>query len=90
MTFILNRKTLQSKTNDDSLKYFLEQRMYLEEQQKWVTNMPGCDFEIFYKKGKQNIVADAVARKEEDTKSLLYVISTPQYNWMEEAMIEWK
>ena len=32
------------KNYHDSLKHFLEQRLYLEEQQKWVTNMLGYDF----------------------------------------------
>ena len=48
------------KINHDSLKYFLEQRFSLEEKQKWVANMLGYDFEISYKKGKQNMVADAL------------------------------
>jgi hypothetical protein len=34
------------KTDHDSLKYFLEQRLSLEEKQKWVTKMLGYDFEI--------------------------------------------
>ena len=38
------------KTNNDSLKYILEQRLSLEEQEKWVTQMLGYDFEIIYKK----------------------------------------
>jgi hypothetical protein len=44
------------KTDHDSLKYFLEQRLSSEEQQKWVTKILGYDFEIVYKKGKQNVV----------------------------------
>jgi hypothetical protein len=32
------------KTDHDSLKYFLEQRLSLEEQQKWVTKILGYDF----------------------------------------------
>jgi len=52
------------KTGHDSLKYFLDQRVSLEKQQKWVTKMQGYDFEIIYKKGKENIVADALLRRE--------------------------
>jgi DNA relaxase NicK len=48
------------------------------------------DFEIIYKKGKQNVVIDALSRKEEYTKGLLCVISIPQSDWVEEARIKWK
>ena len=41
------------KTDHDSLKYFLEQRLSLEEQQKWVTQILGYDFEIVYKRGSK-------------------------------------
>jgi hypothetical protein len=78
------------KIDHDSLKYFLEKRLSSEEKQKWVTKMLGYDFEIIYKKGKQNIVVDALSRKEEDTNGLLCAISIPQSDWVEEARIEWK
>jgi hypothetical protein len=68
------------KTNHDSLKYFLEQRLSSEEQQKWVTKILGYDFEIVYKKGKQNVVADALSRKDEDVEAFLWVISIIQPN----------
>ena len=51
------------KIDRDSLKHFLEQRLYSKEQQKWVTKMLGYDFEIIYKKGKLNVVVDALSRK---------------------------
>ena len=78
------------KTDHDSLKYFLEQRLSSEEQQKWVTKMLGYDFEIIYKKGKQNVVADALSRKDEDVEALLCAISIIQPDWINEAREEWK
>ena len=51
------------KIDHDSLKYFLEQRLSPAEKKKWVTKMLGYDFEIIYKKGKQNMVVDALSRK---------------------------
>ena len=50
MVTLPNGKTLKVKIDHDSLKIFLEQRISLEEQQKWVTKMLGYDFEIIYKK----------------------------------------
>jgi hypothetical protein len=52
--------------------------------------MLGYDFEIIYTKGKYNVVADALSRKEEEAKRSLCVISILQFDWVEEARIEWK
>jgi hypothetical protein len=52
----------QIKTDHQSLKYFLEQRISSPEQQKWVTKLFGYDYEIVYKKGKENVVVDALSR----------------------------
>jgi hypothetical protein len=79
-----------SKIDHDSLKYFLEQRLSLEEQQKWVIKILGYDFEIVYKKGKQNVVADALSRKDEDVEAFLCAISIIQLDWIIEARDEWK
>ena len=78
------------KTNHDSIKYYLEQRISSKEKQKWVTKMLGYDFEIIYKKRNQNVVADALSRKDEDVESLLYSISILQPEWVTEARDEWK
>jgi hypothetical protein len=43
----------------------LEKRLSSEEQQKWVEKMQGFDFEIIYKKGKDNVVANALSIIEE-------------------------
>jgi hypothetical protein len=63
-------KRFQIKTDHQSLKYFLEQCISSPEQQKWVTKLFGYDYEIIYKKGKDNVVADALSQKYEDEGSL--------------------
>lgn len=52
-----------------------KKNIHLEEQQKGVTKVLDYEFEIIYKKGKQNVLVDALLRKEEDIKGLLCVIS---------------
>ena len=49
------------KTDHQSLKYFLEQRLSSPTQQKWVIKLMGYDYEITYKKGKDNLVVDALS-----------------------------
>jgi hypothetical protein len=71
----------QIKTNHQSLKYFLEQRLSSLEQQKWVTKLFGCDYEIIYKKDKDNVVADALSRKYED-EGFLFSLSFIVPDWL--------
>eukprot|EP00253_Pinus_taeda_P018329 PITA_18329 len=52
--------------------------------------MLGYDFEIIYKKGKKNVVANAISRKDEDVEALLCTISIIQPDWINEAREEWK
>ena len=78
------------KTYHYSLKYFLEHRLSSNKQQKWVTKMLGYDFEIIYKKWKQNMVEDALSRKYEDVVTLLCALSIIQPDWIVEAKGEWK
>jgi hypothetical protein len=66
----LLRKHFQIKIDHQSLKYFLEQFPSSLEQQKWVNKLFGYDYEIIYKKGKGNVVADALSRKYEYEGSL--------------------
>lgn len=52
-------------TNQQSLKYFLEQRIVTQNQQNWLAKLIGYDFEIVYKKGSTNRAADALSRRGE-------------------------
>ena len=51
--------------------------------------MLGYDFEIIYEKGKQNVVAYALSRKNEGVEALLCVISIIQRDWIKEERDEW-
>ena len=78
------------KIDNDSLKYFLEQSLSSKQKKKWVTKMFGYDFEIIYKKVKQNFVVDALSRKDEDVEAFLYAISILQHEWIAKERDEWK
>ena len=78
-------RNFKVKTNHDSLKHFLEQRLSSKVQQKWVTKMLGYEFEIIYKKGKLNVIADALSRKNEEVEALLCAIYIIQPDWITEA-----
>eukprot|EP00253_Pinus_taeda_P018790 PITA_18790 len=78
----------QIRTDHQSLKYFLEQRLSSPQQNKWLAKILGYDYEIIYKKGHENVVADALSRQFEEESTLL-AISLPIPEWIEEARKEW-
>nr|GEY56852.1 Ty3/gypsy retrotransposon protein [Tanacetum cinerariifolium] len=76
--YLLGRK-LRVFTDQHSLKHLLTQRVQTSDQHKWITKLLGYDFEIHYKPGKDNRVADALSRV--DTPISL-AISTPTTTWL--------
>jgi hypothetical protein len=72
----------QIKTNHQNLKCFLEQCISSPEQQKWLTKIFGYDYEIIYRKGKDNVVADALSQKYEYEGSL-FSLSFIVLDWLQ-------
>jgi hypothetical protein len=85
-------QTFKIKTDHQSLKYLLEQKVGTPTQQKWLTKLLGYDFLIEYKKGIENKVADALSREFEETPEqnlndeVLFSITFPNPTWVEDIM----
>ena len=45
----------------------------MTEQQKWIKKISTFDMDILHKKGKDNVVADALSRKDEEVQ--VYAVS---------------
>lgn len=55
----------EHQSNDElqgSLKYLLEQRLSMPLQHRWLAKLLGYDYEIVFKNGNENGVADALSR----------------------------
>lgn len=64
-------------TDQRSLHNLLLQKIQTPEQQKWTSKLQGFNFDIFYKPGSSNQVADALSRKfVHDAPSMLALTST--------------
>ena len=50
------------KTDQKSLKYLLHQKISTPLQQVWLAKLMGFEYEIQYKSGQENVVADALSR----------------------------
>lgn len=81
------------KTDQQALKFLLEQRVGIEAQQQWLTKLMGYEFTIEYKKGRENRVADALSWKgdeEKEVEGLLALITFPSPKRVEELKLSYK
>ena len=63
------------RTDHQSLKFLLEQRIATPSQQKWLAKLLGYAFVVEYKKGSYNRVADTLSRNPTFTSEWLGSIS---------------
>lgn len=64
----------------------MEQRLSTLLQQKWLAKLMGLDYEIVYKKGVDNGVADALSRLPDTHQGELAAISSLQPEWIKEII----
>ena len=76
--YLLERKIMVY-TNHNSLQYLLQQKTLCIEQQKWIEKIVAFDMEIIHKKGKDNVVADALSKKDEEMNSYPVIVVIPEY-----------
>ena len=85
----LYRRHFIIKTDHHSLKYLLQQRVTFPGQHGWLTKLMGYDYEIRYKKGKENIAADALSRMHSG-ELMMMAISAISSDLMSEIKSSWE
>ena len=75
--------TFVIRTDQQSLKFLMEQREVGMEYQRWVSKLLGYHFQIVYKPGATNKVADALSRVSSENIELGTIISIAGVGWEE-------
>ena len=71
----------------NSLQYLLQQQTLSTEQQKWIGKIATFDMEILHKRGRDNVVADALFRKDEEVKAFAISVAVP--DWLDKIRGEY-
>ena len=72
------------KTDHKPLKYLLEQRLYTEAQHTWLLKLCNYRYRVEYKKGKENVAADSLSRRNETIeRPAMMEISVIESDWIE-------
>jgi hypothetical protein len=80
----LQRQEFVIKTDHKSLSYLCEQNLHSEMQRKEMTRLMGLQFKVVYKKGKENIAANALSRVPH--LMLIQAVSEAHPVWLQEVL----
>ena len=72
------------KTNHESLKFLLQQKLQTQLQKKRMAKLMGLDYSIQYKKGNENLAADALLRCQEEASAATLTVVIPK--WCKEVV----
>lgn len=84
--YLLGSK-LSTRTDYNSLQFLLQQKSLSTKQQKWMEKLLAFDLEILHKKGKENVIADALSRKDDDNTTCVALVIVP--DWLDEMQVEY-
>ncbi|GJW78910.1 putative mitochondrial protein [Tanacetum coccineum] len=73
-------KSFVIKTDHQALKHILEQKECNSTLQKWLSKLIGLQYSVLYQEGKENVVADALSRKD-FSDAACWPISSVQTEW---------
>lgn len=87
--YLLGRRFV-IKTDHRSLRELMSQVIQTQEQQFYLTKLLGYDYEILYRPGRANGVADALSRKAEEDSQLLSLTTLYNPIMMADARLIWR
>ena len=76
------------RTDHWSLKFLLDQRLTTIPQHTWVSKLFGYDFNVEYRPGSQNVVADALSRRDEEGLAV-HAVSGPTFDFLMSCVLNW-
>jgi hypothetical protein len=80
----LQRQEFLIRTDHKSLSYLCEQNLHSDMQRKAMTRLMGLQFKVVYRKGKENVAADALSRVGHLLS--LQAVSEAQPIWVQEVL----
>lgn len=69
------------RTDQKSLKHLFDQKITTPLQHSWLVKLMGYDFEIIYKKGCENVAADALSRLQGSSLFNMHLLSFQPVFW---------